>query len=99
MAKLFYSFEEDKLYHLMKECSLDTLMKEQGITDGLLIWTHGGVVETVLYTEGNPRWFETRIYRNKNGKYVMEHSSPRRVYSAKIGEGEIISDIASVLLS
>lgn len=99
MAKLFYSFKDDELYHLMKECSLDTLMKEQCISDGLLIWTHDGVVETVLYTEGNPRWFETRVYRNENGKYAMEHRSPGCEYSVKIGEGEMMLDIARDILS
>ena len=99
MAKLFYSFKDDELYQLMKECSLDTLMKEQCVTDGLLIWTHDGVVETVLYTEGEPRWFETRIFKNENGRYIMEHRSPGRVYSANIGEGEMMTDLARDILS
>ena len=76
MAKLFYSFEEDELYHLTKECLLTTLMDEQDISDGLLIWTHDGIVETVLYTEGTARWFKTFIYRSDRGRYTMEHRSP-----------------------
>lgn len=98
MAKLFYSFKEDELYQLMKECSLETLMKEQCITDGLLIWTHDGVVETVLYMDAMPRLFETRIYEH-DGKCVMEHQSPGHKCVAKIGEDKTLSNLAKEILS
>lgn len=97
MAKLFYSFKNDELYQLMKECPLDTLMKEQCITDGLMIWTHDGVVETVLYTDAVPRWFETRIFE-RDGKYVMEHQSPGHNCMAEIDENKTLSDLVMELL-
>ena len=99
MAKLFYSFKDDELYHLTRGCPLDTLMKEQCISEGLLIWTHDGVVEAVLYEDGVPQFFETRIYRREDGRYVMEHHNPKCECSVKMVEDATLASVLRDILS
>lgn len=72
MARMFYSFDDGKLYRLHQHCDLDTLMNEQCTQNGTLIYAEGDKFELVEYNGGREVEFDTRfLVHIDNGTVVL----------------------------
>lgn len=68
MARLFYSFDDGQMYHVMRRCPLQTLLDEQRVDKGLLIESSDGLVEITVYRAGKPTAFKTIIAQDTEGE-------------------------------
>lgn len=71
MARLFYSFDDGQMYHIMRQCPLQTLLDEQRVDKGLLIESSDGLVEITVYRSGKPTEFKTIIAKDAEDEIVV----------------------------
>ena len=71
MARLFYSFDDGQMYHIMRQCPLQTLLDEQAIDKGLLIESSRGRVEITVYRSGKPMEFKTIIAKDAEDEIIV----------------------------
>lgn len=71
MARLFYSFDDGQMYHIMRQCPLQTLLDEQAIDKGLLIESSRGRVEFTVYRAGTPTEFKTIIAQDAEDEIIV----------------------------
>lgn len=71
MARLFYSFDDGQMYHIMRQCPLQTLLDEQRVDKGLLIESGGGRVEITVYRDGEPTEFKTVIAQDEEDEIIV----------------------------
>ena len=71
MARLFYSFDDGQMYHIMRQCPLQTLLDEQRVDKGLLIESGGGRVEIAVYVGGEPTEFKTVIAKDEDDEIIV----------------------------
>lgn len=71
MARLFYSFDDGQMYHVMRQCPLQKLLDEQLVDKGLLIESGGGCVEITVYRSGKPTEFKTIIAKDAEDEIIV----------------------------
>ena len=71
MARLFHSFDDGQMYHIMRQCPLQTLLDEQHVDKGLLIESGRGRVEITVYRSGKPTEFKTIIAKDMDDEIIV----------------------------
>lgn len=75
MTKMFYSFDDGRLYYLDNNYNLDHLMFEKHTQNGVLIYADYDKLELVEYNNGNEVEFDTRfLISMDNGTAVLRKS-------------------------
>ena len=72
-TKMFYSFDDGKLYHLHQHCDLETLMRVQFTQNGVLIYAEDDKFELVEYNDGREVEFDTRFLVHMDDGTVVLH--------------------------
>ena len=93
MSKMFYSFDDGNLYYLDVNCDLETLMKEQCTTNGVLIFTEKNIFETITYVNGEPTGFETKLLVKLSDGTVVPKSHRAKPKSVKEAFNRIDKDV------
>ena len=78
MARLFYSFDDGQMYHVMRQCPLQTLLDERRVDKGLLIESGDGLVEITVYVGGEPSEFKTVIAQDAEDEIIVRTSYETR---------------------
>lgn len=78
MARLFYSFDDGQMYHIMRQCPLQTLLDEQAIDKGLLIESSRGRVEFTVYVGSKPTEFKTIIAKDAGDNVIITSCETRK---------------------
>lgn len=81
MARLFYSFDDGQMYHIMRLCPLQTLLDEQHVDKGLLIESSSGRVEITVYAGGEPTEFKTIIAQDAEDEIIVTSYETHRCVS------------------
>lgn len=75
MTKMFYSFDDGRLYYLDNHYTVDILMHEKHTQNGVLIYADYDKLELVEYNNGNEVEFDTRFLISlDNGIAVLRKS-------------------------
>lgn len=81
MARLFYSFDDGQMYHIMRQCPLQTLLDEQRVDKGVLIESGRGCVEMTVYVGGEPTEFKTIIAQDAEDEIIVTSYESHRCVS------------------